>query len=317
MTQSAQKAVHGPRRFEAFRRSRAAGQSLIVALAMIAFLAAVMGTVSLELLTESSISNARHTELTTFYVARAGLEAGANQLLLAKSRGYESLGDAWHSDQNSELRENPIGGSEGHTVGIYKVAYWDPDARDGGAERIGIVDEESKLNINKAEPAMLQRLDAAFTDGFVKAIVERRQQRPFVSLNELKGVKGAPANFLTNVRESLLTVWGDGKVNINTAPSDVLASLGMDAEHVKKVMEFRKSAGSPAEMGAFKTLADAQPYLGISDQWLTTTSTHFAITAQGHLVDDPDAVCKLREIVQRGPEGLQVLQFEQLSLKSQ
>ncbi len=318
MTQSAQKAVHGPRRFEAFRRSRTAGQSLVAALVILGFLTAVMGTVTLELLTESSISNARHTEVTTFYIARAGLEAGANQLLLAKSRGYEGLGDAWHSSQNEELRENQLGGSEGHAVGIYKVVYWDPDAGDGGAEQIGIADEESKLNINKADPAVLRKLDPAFTEDLVKAIVERRQERPFLTLNELKGLKGVPSNFLTNTRQSLLTVWGDGKVNINTAPAAVLASLGMDAEHVKKIQEFRKGAGAPAEMGVFRTLADARPYLGgIDEQGLTTSSSHFSITAQGHLVDDPDAVCKLREFVQRGPEGIQVLQFEQLSLKSQ
>ena len=263
MTKSAQNAVHGPRRFDrclSLRRSRAAGQSLIVALVLLGFLTAVMGTVTIELLTESSISNARQTEVTAFYIARAGIEAGVNQLLLAKSPGYEGLGDAWHSSQNAELRETLLGGNEGHAVGLYKVAYFDADS---GQERIGIADEESKLNINKAEPAMLQRLDPAFTDDFVNAIVERRQQRPFVTLNELNRPQRARrANFVTKARESLLTVWGDGKVNINTAPPAVLASLGMDEEHIKKIEEFRKGTGGPAEMGVFKTLGDARPYLG-------------------------------------------------------
>ena len=92
---------------------------------MLGFLTAVMGTVTIELLTESSISNARHSEVTTYYIARAGIEAGVNQLLLAKSPGYEGLGDAWHSSQNAELRETLLGGSEGHAVGIYKVVYSD------------------------------------------------------------------------------------------------------------------------------------------------------------------------------------------------
>ena len=80
-----------------------------------------------------------------------------NQLLLAKSPGYEGLGDAWHSSQNPELRETLLGGNEGHAVGLYKVACFDVDA---GQERIGIADEESKLNINKAEPAMLHSCTA-------------------------------------------------------------------------------------------------------------------------------------------------------------
>jgi len=312
MTKSAQNAVHGPRRFDRFvRRSHAAGQSLIVSLVLLGFLTAVMGTVTVELLTESSISNARHSEVTAYYIARAGIEAGVSQLLLAKSPGYEGLGDAWHSSQNNELRETLLGGNEGHAVGLYKVAYFDVDS---GQERIGIADEESKLNINTAEPAMLKHLDPAFTDDVVSAIVERRQQqRPFLTLNELNQLKGVPANFVTKSRESLLTVWGDGKVNVNTAPRAVLASLGMDEEHVKKIEEFRKGTGGPADMGAFKTLGDAGPYLGgIDVKWLTTSSSHFSITAQGYLVDDPEIKCKLREVVQRGPEGLQVLRFEQL-----
>ena len=45
MTKSAQNAVHGPRRFDrCIRRSRAAGQSLIVSLVLLGFLTAVMGT---------------------------------------------------------------------------------------------------------------------------------------------------------------------------------------------------------------------------------------------------------------------------------
>ncbi|MGD1000474.1 MAG: hypothetical protein ABSA67_07225 [Candidatus Brocadiia bacterium] len=310
MTKSAQNAVHGPRRFDRFRQSRAAGQSLIVALVLLGFLTAVMGTVSIELLTESRISNGRHMQVTAFYIARAGIEAGVNQLLAAKSPGYEGLGDAWHSSQNAELRETLLGGNEGHAVGLYKVAYFDVDS---GQERIGIADEESKLNINKADPAALRRLDPAFSEDFVNSIVERRQQRPFLMLSELTHLKAAPPNFLTKERESLLTVWGDGKVNINTAPRAVLASLGIDEGNVKKIEEFRKGTGGPADMGAFKTLGDAGPYLGgIDEKWLTTSSTHFSITAQGYLVDDPEIKCKLRQVVQRGPEGLEILRFEQL-----
>ena len=143
--------------------------------------------------------------------------------------------------------------------------------------------------------------------------MERRQQRPFVTLNELNQLKGAPRNFVTKDRESLLTVWGDGKVNINTAPRAVLASLGMDEEHIKKIEEFRKGAGGPADMGAFKTLGDARPYLGgIDDKWLTTASSTSRSPRRATWWTTPAIKCKLRQVVQRGPDGLQVLRFEQL-----
>lgn len=309
MSHSARKAVRGPRRFDGFRRSRAGGQSLVVALVLLAFLTAVMGTVTVELLTESSISNARHDEVTALYVARAGLEGGVNQLLQAKSSGYEGLGDAWHSGQNEALRDTNLGG-DAQAVGKYRVAYYDPES---GQERIGIADEESKLNINTAEPDMLRRLDPkAFTDKIVQAIVERRQARRFLALSELESLPGAPRHFVTKARESLLTVWGDGKVNINTAPPAVLEAMGMDAEHVKKILEFRNAAGKPAEIGVFKTLDEARSSLGMDDHGFTTSSSHFSITAQGYLVDKPGVTSRLREIVERGPEGIRILRFEQL-----
>jgi type II secretory pathway component PulK len=314
MTHSAQKAVHGARRFAAFRRSRASGQSLIVALILLLFLTGIMGTVSLELLTESSISNARHDAVSAFYVARGGLEAGVDQLVKTKSPGYEGLGDAWHSSQNEQLNQTDLG-SEGEPVGVFRVSYFDPES---GHERIGIADEESKLNINKAEPEMLTRLDSkVFTAEFVKGIVERREKRPFIALEELQSLRGAPRHFATEARESVLTVWGDGKVNINTAPPVVLTSLGMDEEHVKKILEFRKSAGSAGEIGVFKTLGDARSYLGMDDRWFTVSSSYFSIIGQGYLTDKPEVTCKLREVVQRGPDGLRVLRFEQMPFGSE
>jgi DNA uptake protein ComE-like DNA-binding protein len=284
-----------------------------VALIVLGFLTAVMGTVTIEMLTDSRITNTKQMEVTAFYVARAGLEAGVNQLLLARSPGYEGLGDAWHTNQ-AELGETRLGPDKTHGIGVYKVACFDPAA---GQERIGIADEESKLNINKADPAMLSRLDAGFTEDLVKAIVEHRAKRPFITLNELNGLNGAPRNFMNKTRDSLLTVWGDGKVNINTAPPAVLESLGMDEAHVKKIEEFRKGTGSPAEAGVFKTLGDARSYLGgIDDKWLTTSSSYFSITAQGYLMDNPGVGCKLREVVHRGPDGLDVLRFEQVPFES-
>jgi type II secretory pathway component PulK len=309
MSQNARKAVRGPRRFGGFGRSKTAGQSLIVALVLLAFLTAVMGTVTVELLAESSIFNTRQMQVTAFYIARAGLEAGVNQLLLAKSPGYEGLGDAWHSSQNEDLRETQLGG-EDQPVGVYRVAYYDPES---GGERIGIADEEGKLNINTAEPDMLRRLDQkTFTDKFINAIVERRKERPFLALSELNGLPEGPRRFVTRARESLLTVWGEGKVNINTAPPAVLGALGMDEEHVKKILDFRGK-----DAGVFKTLDDARPYLGIDDHWFTVSSTHFSITAQGYLVDMPEMACRVREVVQRGPEGIRVLRFEQLPISGQ
>jgi len=215
------------------------GQSLIVALIALVFLTALMGTVTVELLTEARFSDQQHDRLTAFYLARAGLEAAVNQLLI-EPPATPAAGSASQANEQ-EVAQTQLG------AGYYKA---------------GCSDEQRKVNINKAEPGVLQHLDPAFTDEIVKAVVERRAKRPFTSVEELAALPGVRANFLTastaNAKEglgSLLTVWGDEK---------------------------------------------------------DTSSKYYSITAVGYLADDPAVGCTLRQVVRKGPEGLRVMQFEQL-----
>lgn len=139
------------------------------------------------------------------------------------------------------------------------------------SERFGVVDEERKINLNKTDVLtlgkLLDRVLGIKTDDaqkLARAILDWRQlgeseavgffsdeyysnlQYPYPKksaeyevLDELLLVKGVTKD----VYERLLpyvTIYGDGRININTAPAPVLYALGLQDEVVEKILTVRR-----------------------------------------------------------------------------
>jgi len=137
----------------------------------------------------------------------------------------------------------------------------------------GLVDEERKININYADKDTLGRLfsgaaglDMTEAAAVAHAIVDWRdandvlrnhednlserlhyvregygyipRNMPFASVEELLLVDGVNNDVFLSVRD-LVTVFGDGKVNMNTAPARVLEALGLSRTLTEKVVLFR------------------------------------------------------------------------------
>src|SRR5208283_2662064 len=60
----------------------------------------------------------------------------------------------------------------------------------------------------------------------------------FESLEEVLLVKGMDENSFNRVKD-YITIYGDGKVNINTASKPVLLALGLDDDLVDKILSYR------------------------------------------------------------------------------
>ena len=100
-----------------------------------------------------------------------------------------------------------------------------------------VIDEGALLNINLASAQMLEKLPGMNED-LAKQIVDSGL-RPFKSVNEVLLVEGmSPENFA--LFKDMVTVYGNGKVNLNTARKSVLLALGMDDELVDAILRFRK-----------------------------------------------------------------------------
>lgn len=191
----------------------------------------------------------------------------------AKTSWYDALSESW-SNNPLEFQEILIGGGRG------SVSYKYPTSA-GAMENItfyGAADEERRVNINKVSATVLQTLlvkvgemetnkAASLADAIIDWRDEDNTPRPFGVENdyyitlqppypckdndfevpeELLLVKGMTPEIYNKIKD-VVTVWGDGRVNINTAPADTLRALGLPISLVNNIYRFR--AGRDGTLG--------------------------------------------------------------------
>jgi DNA uptake protein ComE-like DNA-binding protein len=104
-------------------------------------------------------------------------------------------------------------------------------------DKTEIIDEGALINLNTASLDVLKRLpgmDEELAQGIVNSGL-----RPFSCVNEVFLVEGMNSeNFL--LFKDLVTVYGTGKININTASPAVLLALGLDKDTVAAIVRFRQ-----------------------------------------------------------------------------
>jgi DNA uptake protein ComE-like DNA-binding protein len=100
-----------------------------------------------------------------------------------------------------------------------------------------IVDEESKININTASTEVILRLPGLDDTELVQNIIQS-ELRPFHYKEEILLVKEMTQETYDKFKD-FITVYSSGKVNINSAPVEVLQALGMSAALIKAINTFR------------------------------------------------------------------------------
>jgi len=200
-------------------------------------------------------------------------EAGAKKAIAAlrtdlerNDQNYSSYGKYYRHNNPDMFYRVALG--EGYTIVSYQYLE---EASAPPKVYYGFIDEESKLNMNTASRDELKRLmdhvvttDSDEAQGLVEAIISWREkgetqltgfysddyyaslQYPyeakhffFESLDELSLVKGLTPNVLKKL-SPLITIYGDGRVNINTASKEVLRALGLEDVLVDKILMVRQ-----------------------------------------------------------------------------
>ena len=98
------------------------------------------------------------------------------------------------------------------------------------------IDEESKLNINTASKEIIARLPGLTLELAQNLI--KSKLRPFHLKEEILLVEGINEE-VYNASKDFITVYTDGKVNINTAHLEVLRALGLDDDLILTINDFR------------------------------------------------------------------------------
>ena len=213
------------------------------------------------------------------FLARAGIEK-AIQTLKHDSPDVDTLNDFWHN--NSEFFKDVDLGN-----GSFSVSH-----EDGDQEIYGMIDEESKININTASQNTLKGLENLGAER-VGMILKSRRNEKFQNPSDLVS-RGIISNEEFEGRSGLknfLTVWGKGKININTAPPEVLlAVLGFYTNEVDLILSYRRGADETSgtdDDGVFRSLEEIKDLSSIKyklpKDMFTVKSNNFYILSEGFI----------------------------------
>lgn len=219
-------------------------------------------------------------------LAKAGIDWTIHYLNTVERQG--TLWQAPWTSQVALFQGRPLG------AGTFDVQYTDP----AGTLHYGLQDEEARVNLNTAPVALLAALPGVGTE-LAEAIITQRQQEPWGAPEELlqRGLVPAPVWYGGGGQAGLnayLTVWGSGKININTAPPVVMAALpGMTPTLVEAIVRYRQ--GDDQQLGTsddryFRTVADLTTITGVehaglerAGAFLTVMPSAFRFIATGRV----------------------------------
>jgi type II secretory pathway component PulK len=278
------------------------------------------------------------------FIAEAGVKKCILQLKKQDATSdFDALKESW-SNNAGAFKQIQVGS------GNFTVGYVYRNRKTGILEyKYGMIDEERKININKAERSVIERLfkaiglDEMEAQNLSAAIVDWRdsdselsiplgsaeggyyrnlrnpydaKDADFEVLDELFLVRGMTRDIFDRIKD-FITIYGDGKVNINTASFEVLISLGLHKSIVDKILSFRngedfleataddnvfeETANIVSQLSQFYSLSAAEvANLSnlVSAEKLDTKSTHFMIKSTG-VIDNKKASLQIVCIFER------------------
>ena len=238
-------------------------------------------------LTEYYISS-----LKNLYICKAGIKRACYELNRDRAEDveqgyiYDSLNDSWSN--NLEAFKNAGVGD-----GTFTVSYQVEDDNKDMITFYGMIDEERKININKlvkegvvdgvrlSQVEMLLEIldiDTIIADYIVDwldsdslgdgeedfyqglSVPYHCKNDLIECLEEMYLIRGITAEIFKKLK-TYITIYGDGKININTAGEEVFVALGMDDTLTQQILDYRSQDGGEEDLYSFKTLESIIPNL--------------------------------------------------------
>jgi DNA uptake protein ComE-like DNA-binding protein len=267
-------------------------------LVMVMGLLAALGVMAFSLgaATRADLTRTRRfqDEAAAELLAKAGIDWTIHYLNTVARQGH--LWQAPWTSQAALFQGHPLG------AGTFDVQYTDPS----GTLHYGLQDEEARVNLNTAPAALLAALPGVGTE-LAEAIVKHRQQEPWRAPEDLlhRGLVSPSVWYGNTAQAGLsasLTVWGSGKMNINTASPVVIAAVpGMTPALVEAMVRYRQ--GDDQQLGTsddryFRTVADLATLPGVdprgleqAEAFLTVTPSAFRFIATGRVAHGTSQAC--------------------------
>ena len=232
------------------------GSILILSLWILAILVLLSIGLGYSVSLDQKLVSYQRDRLMALYLAKAGCLAAVAELEQDPTPNVDALADQWFHDPEA-FKEVTLG------EGSYTVRA-QVQGEDGHPEILyGVIDEDRKINLNIASKKIIMRLPG-MTEETADSILDWRDEdpyphllgaedfyyqgldpaykaknAPFEALEELLLVRGLKEEDFWAL-EPFVTLYTDGKVNLNTAPREVLIALGMGEGLAEKLSHFRK-----------------------------------------------------------------------------
>ncbi|MBI5144294.1 MAG: general secretion pathway protein GspK [Candidatus Omnitrophica bacterium] len=256
------------------------------------------------------------------FISEAGIKLAIAELKAEAENTYHSMIDMW-SNNPQAFKDVNLG--EGTFAICYDYVY---DRSKGSELKYGLVDEERKININKMDRTVLKRLfvsilnmDEDNAQNLAASIIDWRDgdeelsvpigsaessyyhglSYPYEAKNadievteELFLVRGIDQDIYEKMKD-YITLYGSGKVNINTASKEVLIAVGLDERIASDIISFRmgkdKTIGT-VDDGIFDSTSSIVPQFSqfvslspsdiaeisaVTDRYLSVSSSAFKI----------------------------------------
>ena len=262
------------------------GYVLVIVMGLLAALGVM--ALSLGTATRAELLQTRRfqDETASELLAKAGIDWTIHYLNTVARQG--TLWQAPWTSQAALFQSHPLG------AGTFDVQYTDPS----GTLHYGLQDEEARVNLNTAPVALLAALPGMSTE-LAEAIVKHRQQGLWGGPDELlyRGLISAPGWYGNAGQAGLsayLTVWGSGKININTASPVVMTAVpGFTPALIESIMYYRQ--GDDQQLGTsddryFQTVEDLATLTGgdrtgleQAGAFLTVTPSAFRFITTGRV----------------------------------
>lgn len=241
------------------------GSILVAVLWAVFFLGALAVSIYALLAPQIGLAGRLKDRARLYYLARAGAQKAIVLLAEDDTPDWDGFKDLWAN--NEEAFMDMRLGEEGYVSVHYALV------NDDGEEepRYGLADEAGKININKATFDVFKQLfevtgqttsqtasdiadsildwvdedsdprENGAEDGYYQGLAQGYacKNAKFQILEELLLVKGMTQEIFDKASMHL-TVYGNGKVNLNTAGKHVLRALGMSDTLADKLIQFRR-----------------------------------------------------------------------------
>ncbi|MDP3730000.1 MAG: type II secretion system protein GspK [Candidatus Omnitrophota bacterium] len=290
--------------------SNRSGAILITSLWILAILSILAMGIGFRVSIEARLSKYNLDRVKGLYLAKAGA-VKAMELLSKDTNAYDTIRECGITLPPDKKPEDVF--IERLGEGSFTISY-----NEEGRNCYGLTDEERKININKAEYKVIyqlllgkepENLAASIINWRSPAqlMVEGAQDRDYESLaapykckhadfsciEELMLVKDMTPEIFESIKD-YVTVYTDGKININTATERVLRSYGLSDQSIGTIMLTRNGADNTIgtkDDGGFNNIGTIADQIGVpayspertvlSENNFTTASKYFRIESKG------------------------------------